>query len=59
MRVNHDILRFHVAVDNALAVTVIQRLQQLVEVVLGLPQSQRFERPLEVGVVHVFEHLRR
>lgn len=55
LMINHYVVRLHIAVHNALAVTKVQRLQQLIDVeaniVIGEPRVKR----AEIGIVHGFE----
>lgn len=56
LMVDHNIVRFHVSVHNALAMTEIQRLQKLInvktDIIIGKPRVQG----AEVCVVHVFKN---
>jgi hypothetical protein len=57
--INHDVVGFHVSVHYALAVAVIQRLQQLQDVVTNIVVLElRVEAP-EIRVVDIFEYQRR
>ena len=53
--IDHNVMRFHIAVHDALAVTEIERLEQLVDVVPDIDIHEfRVEAP-EISVVDIFE----
>mmetsp|Transcript_12929 Transcript_12929/g.36903 ORF Transcript_12929/g.36903 Transcript_12929/m.36903 type:complete len:382 (-) Transcript_12929:17-1162(-) len=53
--VDHDVVGLHVAVHDAVGVAIIQRLEQLEDVVPDVVVRQGGVQDLEVGVVHVLE----
>jgi len=53
--VDHNVMRFHIAVHNAFTVTVIQRLEEFEDVVSDIDVVElRIETP-EIRVVDIFE----
>ena len=54
--INHDIVRFHVAVHDSHAVAVVERPQQLVKVAPYVVVGKCLVKLLEVGVVDVLEY---
>ncbi|GBE58785.1 NAD-specific glutamate dehydrogenase, putative [Babesia ovata] len=57
--VYHDIVRLHVPVHDALAVRVVDCLEELVHVILDVGESQHRVQDLEIRVVDIFEYQRR
>lgn len=53
--VNHDVVRLHVAVHDALAVAEVQRLQQLVDVEANIVIGEPRIECAEIGIIHGFE----
>jgi hypothetical protein len=53
--VDHNVMRLHVPVHNALAVTKIQRLEQLKDVISDIVVVEFGVEASEVRVVHVLE----
>lgn len=54
--IDHNVVRFHVAVHNALAVTKVQSLQKLEYVVADVEIVEFGVEAAEVGVVDVFKN---
>lgn len=54
--IDHNVVRFHIAVHNALAVTEIQSFQELENVVADIEVVELGVKAAEVGVVDVFEN---
>lgn len=57
--IDHNVVRFHIAVHDALAVTEIQSLQEFENVVSNIKVVKFGVEAAEVGVVDVFENKRR
>jgi hypothetical protein len=57
--IDHNVMRFHVAMHDALAVTKVQRLEQLQDVVSHVEIVELGVERSEVGVVDIFEDQRR
>lgn len=55
LMVNHNVVRLHVAVHDALAVTEVQRLQQLVDVEANIVIGESGIKCAEIGIVHGFK----
>lgn len=55
LMVDHNVMRFHVAVHDALAVAVIQRFQELVDIVSHIDVVELGVEAAEVGVVDILE----
>lgn len=53
--IDHNIVRFHIAVHDALAVTEIQSLEELENVIADIKVVEFGIEAAEVGVVHIFE----
>mmetsp|Transcript_51395 Transcript_51395/g.111835 ORF Transcript_51395/g.111835 Transcript_51395/m.111835 type:complete len:285 (-) Transcript_51395:240-1094(-) len=53
--VDHDVVRLHVAVHDAVGMAVLERLEQLVDVVAHVVVCERGVERAEVGVVDVLE----
>jgi hypothetical protein len=57
--IDHNVMRLHIPVHDSLAVTVVERLEQLKDIVPHIQVVElRVEAP-EIGVVDVFEDQRR
>lgn len=56
LMVDHNVVRFHIAVHDALAVTEIQSLQELKYVVADIEVVEFGVEAAEIGVVDVFEN---
>jgi hypothetical protein len=57
--IDHNVMRLDITVHDALAVAVIQGLEQLVNVVPHVVVLKLWVQASEIGVVHVFEYQRR
>ena len=57
--VDHHIMRLHVTVHDAARMTVIQRLQNLINIISNIEVGKRRVQCLEVGVVDVLKDQRR
>ena len=57
--IDHNVMRFHVSVHDALAVAVVEGLQELVDVVAHIDVVELGVKAAEVGVVDVLEDQRR
>jgi hypothetical protein len=57
--IDHNVMRLHISVHDALAVTVVERLQQLGDVVPDVQVVELGVEASEVGVVDIFEYERR
>ena len=57
--VNHDVVRFHVSVHDALAVAVVEGLEQLKNVVAHVVIGELGVQGPKVGIVDVFGYQRR
>jgi hypothetical protein len=53
--IDHNVMRFHITVHDALAVTVIQRLEELVDVVTNIEVVELGVQAPKVGVIDIFE----
>ena len=56
--VDHDVVRFYIPVHYALAVTEIQRLEQLKDVVADIVVHKLGIQASEIGIVDIFEYKR-
>ena len=56
LMVDHNVMRLHVAVHDALAVTVVQSLEELKNVVPHVVVLELGIQASEVGVVDIFEY---
>jgi hypothetical protein len=56
--IDHNVVRLHISVHYALAVTEIQRLQQLKYVVSDIVVLEFWVQAPEVGIVNIFEDQR-
>lgn len=54
--IDHNVVRFHISVHDALAVTEVQSLQELEDVVAYVKVVKFGVQAAEVGVVDVFEY---
>ena len=54
--IDHDIMRFDIAMHNPHAVTVIKGSQQLVEIPSNVVVGQGLVELLEIGVVYVLKY---
>ena len=54
--IDHNIVRFHISMHNALAVTEIQRLQKFINVKTDIIIGKTRVQGAEVCVIHVFEN---
>mmetsp|Transcript_13472 Transcript_13472/g.36199 ORF Transcript_13472/g.36199 Transcript_13472/m.36199 type:complete len:259 (+) Transcript_13472:1393-2169(+) len=54
--VNHDVVRLDISMHDAVRMRVIERAQDLIDVVANLVNIQCRIQHFEVGVVHVFKH---
>lgn len=59
LMIDHNVMRLHISVHDALAVTVVERLQQLGDVVPYVQVVELGVEASEVGVVDIFEYERR
>uniref|UniRef100_A0A182MKF9 C2H2-type domain-containing protein n=1 Tax=Anopheles culicifacies TaxID=139723 RepID=A0A182MKF9_9DIPT len=55
LMVDHHVVWLHVTVHDAQAVAVVERLQQLVQIVPNVVIAERLVELLEVGIVHMLE----
>lgn len=53
--IDHNVMRFHVSVHNALAVAIVEGLEQLVDVVSNIDVVELGVKAPEVGVVDILE----
>lgn len=54
--IDHNVMRLHISVHDALAVTEIQRLQELEDVVTHIEVVEFGIEAAEVGIVDVLEN---
>lgn len=59
LMIDHNVMRLHVTVHNALAMAVVEGLEELVDVVTYVDVVELGIEAAEVGVVHVLEYERR
>ncbi len=57
--VDHNVVRFNVSVHDALAMTIVQPLEQLVDVVSNIDVVELGVEAPEVGIIDVLENQRR
>lgn len=55
LMIDHNVMRFHIAVHDALAVTVVKCLEELVDVIPNIEVVEFWVETPKVGIVHVFE----
>jgi hypothetical protein len=53
--IDHNVVRFHIAVHDAFAVTEVQGLEQLVDVIADVDVVELWVEAAEIRVVYVFE----
>ena len=58
LMIDHNVMRFHVSVHDALAVAVVERLEELVDVVAYIDIVELGVEAPEIGVVDVLEDQR-
>lgn len=58
LMVNHDIMGLYVPVHYALAVAIVQRLQQLIDVISNVVVLELGVQTPEIGVVDIFKYQR-
>ena len=59
LMIDHNVMRFHVSVHDALAVAVVECLEELVDVVADVEVGEFGVEAAEVGVVDVLKDQRR
>lgn len=59
LMIDHNVMRLHIAVHNALAVTEVERLEQLVDVVSNIDVVELGVEGSEICVVDILENERR
>jgi hypothetical protein len=56
LMIDHNVMRLDVSVHDALAVTVVERLEQLEDVVADIDVVKLWVEAAEVGIVDMFEN---
>ena len=59
LMIDHNVMRLHIAVHNALAVTEVERLEQLIDVISNIDVVELGVEGSEVCVVDILENERR